>query len=144
MVRLVSAAALLLAGVASAVLVPTGLAPGMYAIPFDDNGDALTAPIALGDIALEKRQQNGVGTLPQGQVTCGTNGNLNIAVWTTAKEAFQSMCDSHPDLYPANMVVIYTSGNTVAYMCNFNNANRCWRSEYQNVSYPILTLSCNM
>jgi hypothetical protein len=136
MVRFLSAASLLFAAVAKAVLVPADLAPGMYAIPFDDNGDALTPPIALGDVALEKRQNNGPGTLPQGQVTCGTNGNLNIAVWNSAKDAFQAMCDSHPEAYEANIVVLYTSGNTLAYMCNFGRPNRCWRSEYQNVSEP--------
>ncbi|KAK0713475.1 hypothetical protein B0T26DRAFT_677806 [Lasiosphaeria miniovina] len=83
-------------------------------------------PTGGGSARVAKRQ------LPSPAAFCHSrsyNGNgYNDALYT-----FDLMCDLGVE-YPTYYAAFRTSGNTVAYICNYENHNRCWRSEFGQVN----------
>ncbi len=133
---------LLQAAAIQAVLVPTDLPAGLYSIPFDANGTAVSEPVLIhavdsfADYSHAKRQQ-GPPPLPASQTKCGTGGAIAIGDFATAKASLQSECDSG-QTYPIRTAVVFTTGNAVAYFCNFLASNRCWRQEVEDAMNKIV------
>ena len=132
---LLSSLALLLAGPIQALKVPSDLAPGVYSIPFDGNGVATSEPKLIRPLsarerrAVEARQQT-PPRLPSPQARCQNSGTIVVADFDAAMADFQDYCDSGVT-NQAQSAVVYTTGRMIAYMCNYNTANRCWRQEYE-------------
>jgi hypothetical protein len=136
---LLSSLVLFLAGTTQALKVPLDLAPGVYSIPFDNNGVAAGDPVLLGPIsarvrrALEARQQS-PPRLQLPQARCQSSGTIVVADFDAAKADFQAYCDMGV-ANAAQTAVVYTIGNMIAYMCNYNSPNRCWREEYEQGTF---------
>ncbi|KAH8878815.1 hypothetical protein GQ53DRAFT_834654 [Thozetella sp. PMI_491] len=123
------------------VLIPPDLAPGLYSIPFDSNGTATGEPLLLRSVNIQtenpySRRQQGPPTLPTSQAKCGTGGTI-ANTFATAKASLQSECD-RGDTYPKRTAIVFKSGNAVAYFCNFDAANRCWRQEVDEAMNRIV------
>ena len=129
--------ALLQATAINAVIIPEGLADGIYTIPFDSvTGEATGEPVLAARTINSRidRRQN----LPQQvQTRCGGNTNINISEFQTAKAQLEEACDKGT-VYPANTAVIYTSGSTVAYFCTYNARSRCYRNEYEQAMLQVV------
>ena len=138
--RLVAAASL-----ASAFIVPSDLADGVYAVQYDAaTGQALGDLELLPSPGVAKRSLRGRRALTARQTrtnppplekpktTCG-NAELNRNDLESAKQQFEALCEN-PTIYPARNAIIITQGRAIAYMCNYNAENRCWREEYDEAS----------
>ena len=126
----------------SAFVVPEDLANGVYAFSYD-GGDAqaiakfeMLAPISsnhtVDSSTLEARQRNVPPPLEKPQTQCG-NANINRGDFDRIKEEFKKMCDK-AESFPGNSGILITYGNAIAYMCNYEFANRCWAQEYDEAS----------
>ncbi len=133
---------LLQAAAIGAILIPSNLADGLYTIPFDSNGTALSDPIFIRSAAgtpsdhHRSRRQN-PPTLPRSETKCGTGGLVRISEFTVAKANLQAECDKG-DTYPARTAVIFITGTTTAYFCNYDAQNRCWRQEYEDAMNRVV------
>ncbi|KAK5656033.1 hypothetical protein OQA88_5172 [Cercophora sp. LCS_1] len=129
---------LLLAFVATshAYIVPASLPDGQYTISFDANGNAIGEPRFVQELggvnatahALEGRQTS----LPGPTINCRdrrvTRGDYDNAVASMKNE-----CDKGI-YYNARTAVWWTSGSAIAYLCNYDNSNRCWRGEVEQAA----------
>jgi hypothetical protein len=123
------------------LLLPVGLPDGLYRVPFDTNGTALSEPILLQAVdpatapssAVYRRQRgNNPPALPASQSRCGRAGNLNIVQFANAKAQLQAECDRGETFGPRQAVIFTTdNGRTNAYFCNYDASNRCWRQEVE-------------
>jgi hypothetical protein len=139
--RLLYGLLLLQATAIRAVYVPTDLADGLYLIPFDNDGNAIGEPVLLPPAdatpgqSLNRRQNP--PSLPQSTTKCGNRGNININDFQVAKAQLQSECDKGQQ-YGPNTAIVHTSGTGMAWFCNYQSANRCWRQEYEEAMLRIV------
>ena len=137
---LIGVIALLQVTATQALLIPADLPDGLYTIPFDSNGAAVSDPVRvearhsriMRESLLEKRQTQ------RWQAKCGNTGRIQINDFQVAKENLQSECD-RGETYRPNMAVVYTTGNSIAYFCNFDRENRCSRSEYEDAMLGLVS-----
>ena len=132
--------ALLQATAIQALIVPDNLPDGLYTIPFNSAGEALSEPALVHSLESRvdrHRRQSNPPTLPASKTKCGTRGNININDFQLAKAAIQTACDKG-EQYAASTAVVYTVGSSVAYFCNYQSANRCWRQEYEEAMARIV------
>jgi hypothetical protein len=137
----------LFAASCQAVVVPQGLPDGVWSLPFDPTTrNALGEPTLLQYInahdipkAAVLPRQSSPPPLPNPRATCGAN-NLNRSNFLVVKEIFNTMCDAAQQYRP-NQAIVMTAGTSIAYMCNFNGTNRCWRQEYDE-AMALLDRNC--
>ena len=155
---LCSGLALLQATAIQAVLIPAGLPDGLYSISFDANGTATSEPVLLRaahdpSSAIVRRQRGGGGKnrggggggnnnnnpppLPSTQSKCGGGPNLDIVQFATAKARLQEECDKGK-MYPRGQAIFFTEGRAMAYFCNYDAENRCWRREVEEAMAQIV------
>ncbi|EJT71303.1 hypothetical protein GGTG_10562 [Gaeumannomyces tritici R3-111a-1] len=133
-------ASVLLVGLSHALVVPDNLADGVWAFALDAGGDAVGAPVPVTALPaavsrrLAARQQN-PPALASPQVQCKA-GYVNVAEFATARAAFNDLCD-RAQSYPANVGIVVAQGSALAYMCNYDGSNRCWRQEYDEASLLV-------
>ncbi len=124
-----------------AVVVPVGLAPGLYSIPFDANGTALSAPIPLdfhaSSARLRRQSQNNPPLLAQAQTRCGSGGAITISEFSSAKSDLQKECDLGLSYQPRNAIV-FTTGKAVAYFCSYDAVGSCTRREVEDTMSRIV------
>jgi hypothetical protein len=126
-----------------AYIVPTDLEDGLYYVPLDDDGVALGAPILLeapieladASFDITRRQPN----LPSPSVNCHDR-SYNGGDYEVAKRAFNDNCDKGT-YYPSNYALWYTAGSAIAYLCNYESSNRCWRKEFDEAN-ALMDISC--
>jgi len=121
--------------------VPTGLPDGEYTISFDANGNAIGELRFIKELsevnttahAIEARQTS----LPGPTINCRdrrvTRGDYDNAVASMKNE-----CDKGI-FYNARTAVWWTSGSAIAYLCNYDNSNRCWRGEVEQATTLVDT-----
>lgn len=140
--------ALLQASAITAVTVPEGLAEGTYLIPFDPlTREALTAPILVRDgadtnlpIAARQNQRQNPPSLPQSQVRCAGNQQINVNDFSLAKGYLQSECD-RAESYPPYTAIVHIQQTGMAYFCTYSVTARCWRQEVDEAMQRIVN-SC--
>ena len=126
------AVSFLLASFSQAVLVPEGLGNGVYAVSFDGNGKALTAPEfikPLNTTAAPPHRRSSGPILLDAWVQRGNALAISRSDFDGAWQEFDSLCDEGIT-YPASSSIFVRYGSAIAYLCNYSKANRCWRSEY--------------
>jgi hypothetical protein len=132
--------------------VPEGLPTGVYAVSFDPlTGEALgefeSLHPSLADRSMRirplgpRQDRKNPPPLEKPRTICAAT-DLDRADFDAAKARLVSRCDE-AKIYSAHTAVVAATdnGTTIAYMCNFDNENRCWREEYDEAS-GILDRDC--
>ncbi|KAK3376310.1 hypothetical protein B0T24DRAFT_665299 [Lasiosphaeria ovina] len=123
-----------------AFVVPIGLDDGTYFQALDDKGSAIGEPVLQEEVATRDASfPTGGGSarvakrqLASPAAFCHSR-SYNGNGYSDALYKFDLMCDLGVE-YPTYYAAFRTSGGTVAYMCNYENHNRCWRSEFDQVN----------
>lgn len=132
---LLAGLSLLQAAAVGALIVPAGLPEGLYHIPFDSDGTALSAPLRVESRSTQGRFE--ARQFQRWEARCGVLGQIQINDFTVAKENLQSECD-RGETYQPNRAVIYSTGRAIAYFCNYDRQNRCTRAEYEEAMLALV------
>ncbi|KAK0645714.1 hypothetical protein B0T16DRAFT_390277 [Cercophora newfieldiana] len=119
--------------VVQSFIFPADRPDGVYTVSIDAEGNALDEPkfiSALPDTARLSRRQ--APALPNPSTNCH-NRALDVNDFGAALSAFNAVCD-RGEYYPENTSMVVSAGNTMAYLCNYQNSNRCWSSESNEAS----------
>ncbi|KAK1761596.1 hypothetical protein QBC47DRAFT_397561 [Echria macrotheca] len=127
-----------------AFVFPVDLPDGVYSVPIDGDGNALSEPRLVESLPatkdhgiLDRRQ---APRLPKPSTNCHQDRSLNREDYNIAFQAFNTICD-RAEMYPANSSMVVSSGTAMAYLCNYNADNRCWSSE-SNEADGLMNSSC--
>jgi len=126
-----------LASLARAFTVPRGLPRGLGSVELDSNASLMVEPpqplAARTESGAISARDSTPPSLPSPVITCGSN-SVNANDFVLAKQQMESTACQVDTQYPANQLVMFTSGTTTMYMCNYDTHNRCWVQEIEQAS----------
>ncbi|KAK0746962.1 hypothetical protein B0T18DRAFT_429823 [Schizothecium vesticola] len=136
------------AATAHAFTVPANLPNGIYSVAIDARGNALSEPLLVRSLApssspsrITPRQ---APALPNPSTNCHDRQLASTrAEYDVALKAFNSVVCDPATTYQAGAAIWISVSNakTVPYMCNYEQANRCWTSE-TNEADALMNKQC--